>query len=308
MNTQTQSVLETEPSISPATAMGHVQLTVANLERQVAFYQNVLGFKLHWRDGAQAGLGAGGHDLLRLTELPGARRVQGTTGMYHFALLYPSRRELARAIARLFTLRYPNAPTDHVVSKTTYLDDPEGNNIELYVRTLEDGTMEMINGNLIVRHADGRPSDGREPLDLEALFRELSPADRLDLPLPEGTKLGHVHLYAASLADSMHFYHEVLGFQPGLVSTGFRMGDVGLSEDQPHVIAFNTWKEEGAPPSPPDTLGMRYFSIVLPDSTELDRVLARVKQAGLAIEPTEQGSLVHDPSQIAVVLTSSSRS
>jgi catechol 2,3-dioxygenase len=308
MNTQTQSVIEPEPSISLATALGHIHLTVANLERQVAFYQNVLGFKVHWRDGTQAGLGAGGHDLLRLTEFPGARRVQGTTGMYHFAILYPSRRELARAIARLFALRYPNAPTDHVVSKTTYLDDPEGNTIELYVRTLEAGTMEMIDGNLIVRHADGRPSDGREPLDVEALFRELTPADRLDLPLPEGTKLGHVHLYAASLAASMHFYHEVLGFQQGLAITRFRMGDVGLSEDQPHVIAFNTWKGEGAPPSPPDTLGMRYFSVVLPDSTELERVLARVRQAGLATEPTEPGILVRDPSQISISLTASFRS
>src|SRR5437762_10269857 len=110
MSTKTQpEVTETLVSIPPATALGHVHLTVANLERQIGFYQTVLGFKLHWREGAHAGLGAGGDDLLRLTELPGARRVQGTTGMYHFAILYPSRRELARAIARLFAMRYPNA-------------------------------------------------------------------------------------------------------------------------------------------------------------------------------------------------------
>lgn len=88
----------------------------------------------------------------------------------------------------------------------------------------------MVDGRLSVRHADGRPSDGRKPLDVEALFRELTLDDRLDRPLPEATKLGHVHLYAASLADSMHFYHEVLGFQKGLVAPSFRMGDVGLSE------------------------------------------------------------------------------
>ena len=144
MNTDKESAIETHTSLSRAAALGYVHLTVANLERQLAFYQNVLGFRLHWRDGAGAGLGAGRDDLLRLTELTGARRAQGTTGMYHFAILYPSRRELARAIARLFALRYPNAPTDHVVSKTTYLDDPEGNNIELYVRTLDDGTMPLI--------------------------------------------------------------------------------------------------------------------------------------------------------------------
>src|SRR6185436_17802932 len=112
-----------------------------------------------------------------------ARRAQHTTGMYHFAILYPSRKELARAIARLFALRYPNSPTDHGVSKPTYLDDLEGNNIELYVRSLDDGVFEIIDGQMAVRYADGRMGTGRDPLDLEALFGELDEKDRLDLPL-----------------------------------------------------------------------------------------------------------------------------
>jgi catechol 2,3-dioxygenase len=106
-------------------------LSVADLDRQVAFYQEVIGLRLHWREGASAGLGAGGEDLLRLTFVPGARRYPRTTGLYHFAILLPNRRELARAIGRLFALRYRNYPTDHIMTKTTYLDDPEGNNIEL---------------------------------------------------------------------------------------------------------------------------------------------------------------------------------
>src|SRR5258706_4985476 len=128
MNTQAQPLVEIPFTIHPATRLGHVHYTVANLARQIAFYQTVLGFKVHWQEGAIAGLGAGQEDLLRLTEVRSARRVRGTTGAYHFALLFPSRRELARAVARLFALGYPNYPTDHIVSKTTYLDDPEGNN------------------------------------------------------------------------------------------------------------------------------------------------------------------------------------
>ncbi|HJS29302.1 MAG TPA: VOC family protein, partial [Anaerolineales bacterium] len=111
-----------------------------------------------------------------------------------------------------------------------------------------------------------------------------------------------------SLADSMRFYHEVLGFKKGLVSAAFRMGDVGLSDDQPHVVAFNTWKGEGAPPPPAGALGMRYFTVVLPDSTALDQVLTRLREAGLATELTEEGTLVRDPSQIAVVLTAPAKS
>jgi catechol 2,3-dioxygenase len=292
-----------ELSIHPATKLGHVHLTVADLDREIMFYQNVLGMQLHWREEGLAGLGASEEDLLRLTEVPSARPSTHTTGLYHFALLYPNRKELARAIKRLFALGYPNSPTDHVMSETTYLDDPQGQNIELYVRTLHRGVVGVSNDNVFVRRFDGKPASGRDPLDLDDLFQELTPDDPLDVPLPKGTTQGHVHLYAANLADSMHFYHEVLGFAKGPASNKFRMGEVGLTEDQNHVIAFNTWKGKGAPPAPADALGIRYFTIVLPDQTELRRVLERVQQHGIATEETAEGILIRDPSSIAVVLT-----
>jgi catechol 2,3-dioxygenase len=276
-------------------------MTVADLDRQLEFYLKVLGLQLHWREGAEAGLGAGGEELLRLVEVPGARRVRGTTGLYHFALLLPDRRELARAIARLFQLRYPNYPTDHIVSKTTYLDDAEGNNIELYIYSEEDGTFVIENGHFVVRHADGRLSNGREPLDVEALFRELSPDDDLYEPLPVETMMGHVHLYGRNLDESMRFYSEVLGFKEGVLVPGFQFGDVEL--DRPHVIAFNTWQGEGATAPPADSLGLRHFTIVLPNVTELEKVIGRVREAGIALKQTEEGILVRDPAQIGMLLT-----
>ncbi len=290
-------------TIPTTTRLGTVHLTVANLDRQIPFYTQVLGFRLHWREGSEAALGTEAEVLLRLTENPAARRVQQTTGMYHFAILYPSRKELARAMARLFALRYPNSPTDHGISKTTYLDDPEGNNIELYVRSLEDATFEVENGQFVVRYADGRVGSGRDPLDVEALFRELDDSDRLDLPLPEGTRIGHVHLYASGLNSSMAFYARVLGFQEGPMAAGWRMGEVGLDDQQPHVIAFNTWKGNGIPPAPADALGMRYFTIVLPNADEHQRLVEHVQTAGLPIEETAEGILVRDPSGISVILT-----
>lgn len=128
--------LQTKPefSIHPAAKVGHVSLTVANLDNQISFYQQALGFNLRWRAGEQASLGTSGRELLRLVEAPGYKRYRGVTGLYHFAVLFPDRRELARVMARLFALKYPNYPTDHIMTKTTYLDDPEGNGIELYCR------------------------------------------------------------------------------------------------------------------------------------------------------------------------------
>lgn len=284
------------------TRLGHVHLTVANLEQQLLFYQQVLRLKVHWRKAGSAGLGAGGEDLLRLTEVPGARRARGTMGLYHFALLYPSRRELARAIARLFAMRYPNAPTDHVISKTTYLDDVEGQNIELYVRSLEDGFFGTRDGQLVIERADGTPSDGREPLDLDALFAHLEPDDTLDAPLPANLALGHVHIYGNNLAASLRFYRDVLGFSNFTDIPSFQMADVSPNE-KPHMIAWNAWQGPNAPPPPPNALGIRYYSIVVPDQAELARVVERVTAAGHPAEPALEGVLVRDPAQVGVLLT-----
>jgi catechol 2,3-dioxygenase len=302
MNTDMQKQIEPALSIHPDTRIGTVHLTVADLERQLSFYQEVLGLQLHWREGGAAGLGAGNGDLLRLTENRDARRFRGTTGLYHFAILLPDRRELARAVARLFSLRYPNYPTDHIMTKTTYLDDPEGQNIELYTDTPEDGSFGFINGNFVARRADGSPSDGREPLDVEALFRLLTAEDSLDQPMPPGTIMGHVHLYVADLDATQRFYHAVLGFGNMGLDRSVRMGMVSAGGYH-HHIGFNTWVGEGAPPPPPDSLGLRYFTVALPDESELDRVVGRVQGAGLMTDQQEDGILVRDPSRNGVLLT-----
>jgi len=303
MTLSTPAHTSIKPQIDPATRLGYVHLTVNNLDRQISFYTQVLGFQLHWRKDSEAALGTQSEILLRLSEDPKAQRFQRTTGMYHFAVLYPSRKELARVIARLFALHYPNSPTDHFLSKVTYLDDPEGNTIELHLRTLAGGSIRVVDGQLIARYADGRPASGRDPLDVKALLRELDESDHLDLPLPNGARIGHVHLYASSLDDSLDFYARILGFQEGPQIAAMRMGEVGIDDLQPHVVAFNTWKGPNLPPTPNNTLGMQYFTIVYPSKEELDRVIDRVRAAGLPIETIPDGFLVRDPSKIKLILT-----
>lgn len=146
MSVLPNSGTKTEFSIHPKTMMGAISLKVASLDNQLEFYQKALGFKLHWREGNKAGLGSGGADFLLLTEESNLKKYRGVTGLYHVAYLFPNRRELAIAMARLFALKYPNSPTDHIMTKTTYLDDLEGNGIELYCESPEDGTWTMANG------------------------------------------------------------------------------------------------------------------------------------------------------------------
>jgi catechol 2,3-dioxygenase len=293
---------ETEFVIHPGTRMGHVHLTVADLERQIEFYQRVVGFKLHWREGQQAALGAGQADLLRLTEDSSARRVRGTTGLYHFAILYPDRRELARAVARLFELRYPNYPTDHLMTETTYLDDPEGNGIELYVDTPERGRWDMSDGGFAAVDAEGNPHSGRESLDVEALLQNLRPDDRLDQDAPDGTVIGHVHLHVADITRANHFYHDKLGFEIRGVSTAMGASFVSAGGYH-HHIGLNIWLGQGAPPPSDGALGLRYFAVAVPDTGELQRLSDRLAQADIPIERTETGVLARDPSRNGVLLT-----
>jgi catechol 2,3-dioxygenase len=302
MSVLPSSEAKTEFSIHPATKIGPVSLTVADLDNQIAFYQQALGFVQHRRAGGEAVLGAGERELLRLVEQPGFKRYRGVTGLYHFAVLFPDRRELARVMARLFALKVRNYPTDHIMTKTTYLDDPEGNGIELYAESPEDGTWSMENGQYITRRKDGSLSDGREPLDVEALFSHLKEDDKLDVPVPAETRVGHVHLHVRNLREAVDFYHGVIGFDIMGVVDSIRMAFVSAGGYH-HHIGLNTWQGEGAPPPPADALGLRYFVVELPDQAALDEVVARVEQAGLPANQTEEGLLLYDPSQNGVLLT-----
>ena len=296
----------TEFSINPATRVGTVSLNVADLENQLTFYQQVMGFQLHWRDGNQAGLGAGGTDLLHLVEQPGFKRYSHVTGLYHFAVLFPDRRELARAMARLFVLKYPNFPTDHIMTKTTYLDDPEGNGIELYTESPEDGTWTLANGVYETRRADGSLSDGREPLDVNALLSHLKEDDRLDISIPPETRMGHIHLHVRNIQEAVDFYHGVIGFDVMGIAKAFRMAFVSAGGYH-HHIGLNTWQGEGAPPPPADALGLRHFAVELPDQNALDQVIAKVENAGIPANQTEDGLLLYDPSQNGVILTTAKK-
>lgn len=304
MNALPNSEAKTEFSIHPATKVGPVSLTVANLDNQVAFYQQALGFVLHQREGGEAVLGTGERELLNLVEQPGFKRYQGVTGLYHFAVLFPDRRELARAMARLFALKYTNYPTDHIMTKTTYLDDPEGNGIELYTESPEDGEW-VMDESFGARRADGSLSNGREALDVKALFSHLKEEDRLDVPIPKETRIGHAHLHVRDVDEAVDFYHGVIGFDVMGNAQAMRAAFVSAGGYH-HHLGLNTWQGEGAPPPPADAVGLRYFAVELPDQSALDEVITRVIEAGIPANQTEEGLLLNDPSQNGVVLTKKS--
>lgn len=281
-----------ETMISPAARIGAVALTVSDLERSLDFYTNKMGFKAQERAGDTARLGAGGETLLSLTGRPGARKAARTSGLYHFAVLVPSRFHLAQALRSLAEggAAFQGA-ADHGVSEAIYLADPDGNGIEIYVdRASADWP----------RDAQGSLQMVTEELDLDGLLGELQADPGAWNGLPEGTRVGHVHLHVANLARSEVFYTGVLGLK---LMQRYGSAAAFLSAGgYHHHVGINTWNGAGAPPTPPDAVGLRWFSLRLPDSAALEQVAGRVRGAGLAVEERAEGLFFTDPSGNGIIL------
>jgi catechol 2,3-dioxygenase len=276
--------------IDPAAAIGGVHLTISDLERSVRFYQSHLGFLVHRRDDRTAWLGAGGPDLLGVSQCEAAPRVRGATGLYHFAILVPTRADLARSLRRLVaTDTVMQGAADHGVSEALYLADPDGNGIEIY-RDRPRAQWPYVAGHLRM---------GADPIDLERLLTEASAGDE-NAGLATGTVMGHVHLHVARLDEAERFYVGVLGLR--LMQ---RYGPSALfvsAGGYHHHIGLNTWAGVGAPPPPPGAIGLRHFEVHLPNAAAIEAVAARVRAAGVPIETVEGGLLVRDPAGNAIKL------
>ncbi len=280
-------------SIDPATVVGPVALLVANLQRAEQFYGHVLGLRALHRSGPTLTLTAdGATPLVLLMEQAGATpRPPRTTGLYHFALLVPSRLELARSLRQLAAVRYPlTGASDHLVSEALYLNDPDGNGIEIY-RDRPRAEWPWRNGHIQM---------AVDPLDIDGVLGELERDSSDWQGIASETTLGHMHLHVADLASAEEFYCGVLGFE---VMVHYGPGALFVSAGgYHHHLGLNTWAGVGAPPPPPGSAGLRYFVVRLPNAAALEQVLARVRMAALPAETTDAGTILRDPSGNGVVL------
>jgi catechol 2,3-dioxygenase len=265
--------------LPPDTRMGAVHLTVADLDRSLAYYETQIGLTVHAREAGRAHVGTGGEDLLVLSEEPGAKPADGYSGLFHFALLVPERIDLARWLAHAARDRVSlTGMSDHFVSEAIYLSDPDGHGIEIYAdrpRELWEGQVERLT---------------TLPLDTHDLLAVLG--DRMAEPfdgLAGGTVMGHVHLCVADVAESVSYYRDVMGF--GLMA---QMGDQAAflsAGGYHHHLGANTWQSAGRPYAPEGFARLTQMTIVLPDEAARDALAQRVG-----------GTKVHDPSGIPVAL------
>jgi catechol 2,3-dioxygenase len=278
-----------------ATHIGSVHLTVADLEAQRSFYERALGLRELERDGSTVRLGPeGGPVILELTGDPDApRRPHGTTGLYHLAVLVPGRADLGQALRRVIESgwRFTGA-SDHLVSEALYLNDPEGNGIEIY----RDRPREEW-----ARSDEGVIQMATLPLDLDGVLGEIEAAEPVPALMPAGTHIGHVHLQVANLHDAETFYSGALGFE---VTVRTYPGALFVSAGgYHHHIGLNTWESAGGSPPPEGSTGLRSFELVLPTADDANLVADRASEAGAQVETRDGTAILLDPWQDAVLLT-----
>lgn len=278
-------------AIHPNTQIGLVSLKVADFKRSLPFYTQNIGLKLLSKAGNTAVLGTSERPLLELVEQPGATPPGGTTGLYHFALLVPSRLELARTFKNLVEMRTQfQGFSDHTVSEAIYLGDPDGNGIEIY-RDRKRQEWPMQNGRLRMDTL---------PLDLESLAGELNGRSTPWSGIHAGTIMGHIHLHVHDLDQAEAFYCNILGFDP-IMRYGPSAGFLSAGGYH-HHIGLNTWAGRNVPPPPPTAAGLRYYQILLPTLADLDAVAQRLTAKDLPYERQPSEIIVQDPSNNEIAL------
>ena len=280
------------------TKIGRVVLQIADLDRSVGFYRDVIGFHLIDRidDASHRSASLGIHPadlpgphqstpdvLLELREKPGAQPVprRGRLGIYHFAVLLPSRGDLGRFLRRATQLGVHVGAADHFYSEATYLVDPDGITVEVYRdRPITDWVID----------ASGEVVGTTEPFD----FAGVSAAGGSDqyAGLPVGTRIGHMHFFVGDLAQGEAFYHAALGFSK--VNWSFPGALFVSAGGYHHHVGLNTWAA-GAPVATDADARLLIWDLRLPDRAGVEAAADALRRGGVSVTASDGGYLAADP-------------
>jgi catechol 2,3-dioxygenase len=252
-----------------------VDLRVSDIDRSLGFYGDLVGLKVAERDEETASLRSSGGPVLFGLDSSGvtAGADRSATGLFHVAIRFPSRAALGDALARLVEAKYEIGAGDHAVSEAIYIDDPDGNGIELYwdrpVQSWPAPTEDMLVPMVTL------------PVDLDGVLAEGSGADAIGLPAAPGTDIGHVHLQVADLDRTTRFYTEELGLD--LVARLGEQAGFFSSNGYHHHIGANTWSSRNSSPAGRHRAGLDRVAFRVADADELERCRLRLGEYGRAV-------------------------
>lgn len=266
----------------PAVYVGEVNINVTDLEKALTFYQNIIGFKVLKKTDRTAVLTANGKTPLLTLEVPAdvLPKEERTTGLYHFAILLPSRSDLAAFLKHMIQVNPRIGASDHYVSEALYLSDPDGNGIEVYRdRPASEWSW-----------TDGQVAMATEPLDAEDVLAESSKEWN---GLPDNTVMGHIHLHVSDLTETEEFYINGLGFKVVTKYPGALFTSTG---DYHHHIGLNVWNGIGAKAPAKNSAGLNWFTLVFPDEAGREAAVVRLQKIGAKINKGDNNVSTVDPS------------
>ncbi len=264
--------------------IGAVGMTVRDLDRLTSYYRDLLGLTVQERTRDVARLGVDGVTLLELSHRPDAVPDDAReAGLYHTAFLMPTRADLARWILHVAKNRVPiTGASDHDVSEAIYLDDPEGNGVEVYFDRPREAW----------RRDDGMIFQKTDPLDIDAIIGETDPETATYQGAPGGLRVGHIHLRVGNIARAEAFYCGALGLDVTRRRGGATFVSTGGYH---HHVAFNIWHSDGAGTRNAKRAGLDWFAMEINDPATLDGLKERLGATGATIDEIPGGFAAMDP-------------
>ncbi|MET3727132.1 catechol 2,3-dioxygenase [Fictibacillus halophilus] len=278
--------------IHEETHIGSVSLKVKNLEKLVHFYTETIGLQILTKRKTSVELTADGiTPLIILESNPELhQRPMKSAGLYHLALLVPTRKDLANVLYHFIeTNTQLLGASNHKFSEAIYLQDPENNGIEIY---------RDVDREDWVRDERGKLPAVSEPLDVQSLLAERD--SKSWSRLPENTVMGHVHLNVIHIGEAENFYMNVLGFEEQT-----RMGNHALfisAGGYHHHIAVNIWNGRDAVSNQEDVTGLLHYEIIVPSRLEVEKVLSALEREKVPYHIESENILLKDPSGNGIVI------
>lgn len=282
------TVIIPEFQLHEQTQIGKVVLKVANLEKMIAFYTQVIGLSLIEKNQQTARLGMAEKILLELIKVENPLPLTRKTGLFHVAFLLPTRKDLGNTLIHYLQSNAPiDGASDHGYSEALYLTDPEGNGIEVY--------RDKPKSEWDIRE-DGEIVGITKEMDAEGV---VAAADSQQSSFPTGTIVGHVHLKVADLAQTETFYTQVVGLS--LKNNFGNQAKFFAAGDYHHHIGSNTWMGKGVTLMADNDLGLAYYTFVLPDKEAFESLLTHLEKenVSLTLESSRRLALL-DPNGIQV--------
>ena len=273
----------------PNTYVTNVEIKVSNLQRSLNYYQEVIGFKVLTQSSNKATLTADGQTALLTIVQPDRieAKTRPTTGLFHFALLLPTRRDLANFITHARQHGIYFGASDHDVSEALYLNDPDDNGIEIYIDRPEENWTWIGNQVHMVT----------EPLNIADILNEATGDWK---GLPDNTVMGHIHLSVSNLAAAEEFYTKGLGFD---VVTRYGRQALFISTGRyHHHIGLNTWYSENASKLGENQVGLKTYTLFLDNETQAASMKEQLRAIGAPVVEFEGGFQTEDPAGNIILL------